>query len=431
MRHPFIALLTAAAVTALSSAAAQASTITAVHYEPLPCTNGDECRYYMPEPAYDNFTLSGSPGEANKMTVSGSSNGVSAGTLRFRDDGAPIGDIPARCTRIDANEVTCFGNLGFANGGDGNDVISTNGTSVFGLGGPGDDELIGSDLPDRLNGGPGNDVLRGNGGYDTLEDGEPGAAGDADQFVGGPDAARVSYVSSKAAVTVDLANMTDPVQGEPGEGDRLSDVNAVDGGMGNDELSAADTGSKLTGGAGDDKLTGRAGNDELDGGYGKNVIDAGAGNDAIGPDIAVPSENRVVCGEGADVVQTPSKKDLIGGDCDQIIYYADLDVRSFLPLTTLSGPVARATDLNCFSAGRPNMELRVARLYRTAGMPKAGTLLGRKTGTRRTCRPGRSLTVRLSPAGQRLLRRHKALPVEVRVNDPGNRERYITQLVAP
>src|SRR5215217_2072673 len=429
MRRVLLASLALFACCALPAAAAQASTITVAHYEPLPCTSGDECRYYMPEPPYDNFTLSGAPGEANKMTVSGTGQWI--GPIRFRDDGAPIGDIPAGCTRVDANEATCSGRLGYANGGDGNDVISTNGASVFGLGGAGDDELIGSDLPDQLNGGPGNDILRGNGGLDTLEDGEAGATNDADSFIGGAGGARVSYVSAKAPVSVDLANMADPVQGEAGEGDRLSDVNEVEGGMGNDDLRSADVGSKLRGGAGDDKLTGRAGNDELDGGYGKNVIDAGAGSDAIGPDISVPSENRVSCGDGADVVQTPSKKDLIGGDCDQIIYYADLDVRSFLPLTRLSGPVARASDLNCFGGGRPNLELRVARLYRTTGMPKAGTLLGRKTGTRRTCRPGRSLTVRLSATGQRLLRRHKTLPVEVRINDPGNRERYITELVAP
>ena len=82
-------------------------------------------------------------------------------------------------------------------------------------------------------------------------------------------------------------------------------------------------------------------------------------------------------------------------------------------------------------AGWDGLFLWDAMLYDPAGLPKAGTLLGRKTGTRRNCRAGRFLTVRLSSTGQRLLRRHKTLPVEVRLKDPGNTESYITEIVAP
>jgi hypothetical protein len=420
-------LLAILAFAALPCASAQASNITVVHHEPIPCTSGDECRYYMPEPPYDNFTLSGAPGESNRITVSGT--GAYVGPIRFRDDGAPIGDIPAGCARVNASEVTCSGRLGYANGGDGNDVISTHGANTYGLGGAGDDELIGSDIGDSLDGGPGNDILRGNGGLDYLTDGEPGAVNDADTFLGGAGGARVSYLNATAPVTVDLAD-TGPVQGEAGEGDRFADVIDVEGGMGNDDLTAAEGGSKLMGGPGDDKLTGRAGNDELDGSFGKNVIDGGAGRDAIGPGFPVPSQNQVTCGTDADVVTSPNAKDLIAGDCELVVFYGDTAVTSFLPLASLSRPVVRVSEFSCYERGRPNLELRVARLYRTSGMPRAGTLLGRRTATRRACRP-RPLAVRLSSTGQRLLRRHKRLPVEVRVNDPGNKARYITELVAP
>ena len=428
MRPALLAILTLTAFAALPGAA-HASSITAYHFVPTPCTDGDECRYYMPPPPYSNYTLIGAPGEANRMTVTGTT--AVNGLLRFRDEGAPIGSIPPECNRVDANEVTCFGNVGYADGGDGNDVVTSGGGSVRALGGPGDDELIGSDLGDSLDGGLGNDALRGNGGFDYLEDGTPEASGDADVFMGGAGGARVSYTSSTAPVKVDLAAMADPVQGVAGEGDRISDVNEVEGGMSNDDLRATEVGSKLMGGPGDDTLIGRMGNDELDGGYGKNVIDAGAGRDTIGSGFGLPTQDRVACGADPDVVRAVSEKDLIGGDCEQLNFTSIASVTSFLPLTALTGPVARTVGFSCFDAGRPRLELRVARRYRTRGQPRAGTLLGRRVATRRACRKGQTLSVRLSSSGQRLLSRHARLPVEVRVIYPGHRETYTTELVAP
>src|SRR4051812_18126172 len=117
MRRALVASVVVAAL-AGPATAAQASDIKVDHVVPT-CTGGDECRYFM-EPPYDNFTLTGAPGEVNRITVTG--NGAFPGPIRFRDDGATIGD-PGNCTRVDEHEVLCAGRIGFADGGDMNDVI--------------------------------------------------------------------------------------------------------------------------------------------------------------------------------------------------------------------------------------------------------------------------------------------------------------------
>ena len=424
MRRALAASVVVAAL-AGSSAAAQASSIKVDHVVPT-CTGGDECRYFMELP-YDNFTLTGEPGEVNRITVTG--NGQFPGPIRFRDDGAPIAD-PGNCARIDEHEVLCTGRIGSADGGDMNDVITSDGINVSGTGGAGDDELIGGAGSDRLSGGPGNDVLWGGGGFDVLLDGHDGGAGDADVFEGGPGGAKVSYILSTGGVAVDLADPS-ATQGEPNEGDRLSGITAVEGSTGHDTLGAAPEGSALDGSLGNDVLIGGAGDDTLDGSLGRNTITAGAGDDKIGSELQLNSQSRVTCGDGADTVELPSRRDLVGPDCDTVVFYSDSEVASLLPLRSLTRPVVRAGEFSCYESGRPNLELRVAATYRRRGLPRAGTLLGRRAATRRACSGRTTLTVRLSKTGQRLLRRYRRLPVQVRVNDPGNEARYVTELVAP
>ena len=424
MRRALLASIVIAAVAGPVSVA-QASNITVDHIVPT-CTGGDECRYFM-EPGYDNFTLTGAPGEVNRITVTG--NGQFPGPIRFRDDGAPIAD-PGNCARIDEHEVLCTGRIGSVDGGDMNDVITSDGINVSGAGGAGDDELIGGAGSDRLSGGPGQDVLRGNDGFDVLLDGHDGGAADADVFEGGPGGARVSYIVSTAGVAVDLADPS-ATQGEPNEGDRLSGITAVEGSTGHDTLAAAPGGSALDGSLGNDVLIGGAGDDTLDGSLGRNTIMAGDGDDKIGSELAIASQSRVSCGDGVDTIELPSRRDLVGPDCDTVVFYSDLAAAS-LPLSSITRPVVRAGEFSCYESGRPNLELRVAATYRRRGLPRAGTLLGRRTATRRACSGRNStLSVRLSATGRRLLRRHRRLPVQVRINDPGNEARYVTELIAP
>jgi hypothetical protein len=416
--------LAAALVALLASApAAHASDITFERITPT-CSGGDECRYFTEQP-YDNHTLTGSPGEVNRITVG--RGGPSGGAIRFRDDGAPIREI-GNCTRIDEHEVLCNGRYGYAAGGDMNDVLMVSGDGLSIGGGEGDDELAGGDGPDTLSGGPGRDTLRGGGGFDTFYDGAD-SAGDADVYEGGEAGGFVSYVSSTVPVTIDLAD-PGPVQGEAGEGDRMTGITSVQGGGAADTLRAAPSGSALDGASGDDTLIGGPGRDVLEGSVGRNTVDAGGGDDRIAG-LAPVGSDRIGCGDGRDVVDIPARGDLVGGDCERIEFDFGPVVRSLLPLRSLSSTVAIVDRFRCDGRGRPSLELRVASTYRTRGLPRAGTLLGRKVASTRTCRARVFHRVGLSRAGARLLRRHGRLPVEVRINDPGARERYVTELVEP
>jgi hypothetical protein len=380
------------------------------------------------EQPYDNHTLAGAPGEVNRITVG--RGGSSGGMIRFRDDGAPIREI-GNCTRVDDHEVLCNGRLGRASGGDMNDTLTVTSDLLLSVdGGAGDDELNGSDGDDLLTGGPGSDTLRGGNGEDTFFDGDSGAAGDADVFDAGPGGATVDYLLTTTAVSVDLGS-SEAAQGAAGEGDRMIGVTGVSSGDGNDDLRAAPAGSTLMGGAGDDNLRGGPGSDAIRAGSGRNTIDAGAGDDRIGDNVNVFYENRIACGPGADLVDSPTGRDLLGPDCERAEFLISNRVDLFLPLGSLGATVARGSALSCSSRGNPAIELRVARAFRTAGLPRAGTLLGRTTASRRACVGRRSIRVRLSRAGGRLLRRHNRLPVEVRLNDPGDEERFVTELVAP
>lgn len=405
----------------LAATPASASDVTVTRVTPT-CTGGDECRYFMEQP-YDTISLTGSPGERNVITAR-----VESGVFVYRDDGAPIRQIGS-CTRVDDHEVRCAGRYASVRGGDMNDAITVT-SGITAGGGAGDDELNGGDGPDDLDGGSGNDRLLGNAGFDTLRDGDAGAANDNDVFDAGPNGGVVDYSASAAPVSVDLADPPTVGEGEAGENDSIVGATAVVGGSGGDDLKADTRGSSLSGGGGNDVLFGREGNDSLTGGAGRNTIEAGSGNDTIGSTFEPRGADRIACDDDRDVVESPRLADLVANDCERIDFAAGTAANA-LPFDLLGDAVARVDLFSCLDAGRPSLELRVARNYRSRGLPRAGTLLGRRTATRRACRGRPRLSVRLSATGRRLLKRHKTLPVEVRVNDPGNAERYTTELSAP
>ena len=193
---------------------------------------------------------------------------------------------------------------GTLDGGPGRDVLSGSGVGALGKG---------SDYSgETLIGGPGDDVLRGGGGFDTLigdggDGGDGGGDGDAasadpgggnDIIDGGSDRDTVLYSTRRTRVRVDLATGT--ADGAGGEHDRLSGIEDVAGGAGDDLLLGDGERNLLTGGAGDDRLDGRGGNDRLnDIGPGADTLRGGAGDDKV---YAPGRRDRLFGGAGNDVL---------------------------------------------------------------------------------------------------------------------------------
>jgi Ca2+-binding RTX toxin-like protein len=145
------------------------------------------------------------------------------------------------------------------------DVISASGL-LFGEGG--DDGLTGGAGSDTIDGGEGNDWLDGGAGGDLLDG---GAGWDV-----------VSYLAMAGGIVVD---MTTNQNGGAALGDRLVNIEVVQGTNANDTIVGVDRGNgsgvELHGEGGNDGLTGRAGSDRLFGDAGADTLAGGAGGDTL------------------------------------------------------------------------------------------------------------------------------------------------------
>lgn len=163
-------------------------------------------------------------------------------------------------------------------GGLGNDKLYGDG---------GNDLLLGDKGGDLLNGGNGNDILSGGAGNDILKGGK------------GKDTAFFAEGNGND-ITVKLSIKT---KQDTGEGkDRLSSIENVTTGSGNDLLEGNDRANILSAGDGDDRLYGLKGNDRLFGGDGNDLLQGGRGNDRLeggdGADTFVFSR-----GDGSDTIK--------------------------------------------------------------------------------------------------------------------------------
>jgi hypothetical protein len=127
-------------------------------------------------------------------------------------------------------------------------------------------------------------------------------------------------------VRVDLADQRRRA-GERGERDRLTGIEAVVGGSGDDVLLGSEQADSLEGGAGDDRLVGRGGSDRLEGGVGADVLDGRAGNDDVwggdGSDVLRGGDGNddILAKGGRDGYEAGASGDVIdGGAGDDRIY---------------------------------------------------------------------------------------------------------------
>lgn len=180
---------------------------------------------------------------------------------------------------------------------DGDGGLSAGADTVSG--GPGSDRIAGDGGADLLSGDAGNDTLEGGTEADML-DGGPGA----DQLLGGPGRDAVAY-TGPADVTVRLDQGLGG-SAAPGDGDRIADVEDVDGGDERDTVTGSSADNALGGDRGEDYLDGRRGVDRLDGGGNADVVVArdGARDEPVscgpGQDLAIVDRADRVARSGAN-----------------------------------------------------------------------------------------------------------------------------------
>jgi Ca2+-binding RTX toxin-like protein len=178
--------------------------------------------------------------------------------------------------------ATCAGRAATSGGGAGADALAgTRGADVLAAG-AGDDRIAAGGGNDLVCAGPGDDRVVGGAGNDRVA----GGPGD-DRVAAGPG--------------------DDRVAGGPGN-DRIV------GGGGQDRLDGHGGNDALRGGAGRDTLIGGAGSDTLSGGAARDELDAGPGDDRVDARDGAP--DRVLCGDGTDVVQADPSDHLTG--CEDI-----------------------------------------------------------------------------------------------------------------
>jgi Ca2+-binding RTX toxin-like protein len=221
-----------------------------------------------------------------------------------------------------------YGRFGadYLSGGEGNDYLDAGEDDDVAKGGVGHDVLIGWTGNDILIGGEGNDTIRGGAGIDYLI----GGSG-SDVLDGGEGSDRVNYRGATSYLTIDLT--TGFGSGGEAEGDRLSNIEEVEGGhygntiIGNalsNKLVGGNAADILRGGAGSDTLKGGAGNDVLDD-YGSNdsvggndILDGGLGNDTL---FGRNGADTLIGGAGDDYLDAGEEDDLVrGGDGQDTMY---------------------------------------------------------------------------------------------------------------
>lgn len=127
------------------------------------------------------------------------------------------------------------------------------------------ERVIGSSYADTLTGGNGNDSLSGMGGDDKFI-----FSGGHDVIDGGDGTDTMTFADASAGVTISLKIAT-AQSFAAGSSVQLNSIENLTGSSFADNLVAANSGSVLSGGAGDDTLVGGAGNDQLIGGTGENT----------------------------------------------------------------------------------------------------------------------------------------------------------------
>jgi Ca2+-binding RTX toxin-like protein len=284
--------------------------------------------------------VSGGTGD-DQLSTGPSADQLFGGPGEDRLDAGPGHDV---VEGLDDNDPAVVGGAGpdVVNGGDGKDHV---------FGGEGPDNVNGEDGNDEVDGGEGNDDARGGAGDDTVAGGtgddeledpdladlteDPTAGDGSDTLMGGPGNDRLGggtddthepdtfsggdgfdtadFRARTSSVKIDLDGAAD--DGVAGEDDNVqSDIEAVIGGVNDDELTGSAASNSLDGRGGDDTIAGRGGDDTLVGGVndpGSDNLSGDAGSDTMS---GGPGDDALSGGDGLDTEYGGGGTDTVEGD---------------------------------------------------------------------------------------------------------------------
>jgi hypothetical protein len=255
------------------------------------------------------ITYAASPGEVNRLQMSGTVDGPFDLRMEFFESGAAltagagcVAGVPVTCGEVDQAfpvEVSL---------GDEKDVANVNSfTGSLRLdAGPGSDDVLAGGITAAADGGSGNDTIR-------------MAANISATGTGGTGNDRMAAGLGARAATLDGEGGNDLLV----PGAFLS--NQANGGTGNDTLVNMTGDVTLSGDDGSDVLVALAARSQLDGGAGSDIVSgklggvtvtAGSGNDVVDVRGAADTDaDTVTCGAGFDVVFANSG-DTVARDCE-------------------------------------------------------------------------------------------------------------------
>ncbi|WP_328464256.1 calcium-binding protein [Actinoplanes sp. NBC_00393] len=266
---------------------------------------GKGCKAVAGDKSKVRCTPSAAPTRVTVYTYDRVDTIVNSTDVRMTADGGTGGDRITGGSRGDkikggsgADRISSLAGNDYVDGGTGNDTIAAGdgadtlhgdtGNDTL-RGGNGDDTIFGEAGHDKLYGDAGSDILLGYQGRDRISGGADNDilygdmssdAVSADILLGGSGVDTADYSNYRKAVRVDLDGVAD--DGRPGEKDRVgADIEAIEGGLGDDTLTGNSSFNFLTGGLGDDVLRGGAGNDSLDGSAGRDKLYGESGDDIL------------------------------------------------------------------------------------------------------------------------------------------------------
>ena len=172
------------------------------------------------------------------------------------------------------------------------------------------EEVYGTNYGDSFIGNAGANTFEGLNGDDTFH-----ADAGSDTYFGGAGIDTVTYASSAAAVSVNLATRSG--SGGSAQGDYVGEIENLIGTLYDDTLTGNGSDNKLRGDFGDDTLRGGTGNDMLAGGFGADELHGDAGfdtaiylHDYIAVDLAAGTGGTV---QNPDEIDSEAEGDTLTG----------------------------------------------------------------------------------------------------------------------